>query len=178
MTPAVETAHVHPRLVDALVHQQGLDPARERAVVTQHQDRLAQDLGEMQTAVDEDQRLARARRAVDHPMPFAHAARELLLLEVHHAQDVGQHVLGFFVGRLGLEQAALADADLREQVPADPVDPGQIEPMVEVDREHVPQARLEDLHILRLGHLVLADHALRRQHLTQIARIELAPRDP
>lgn len=62
-------------------------------------------------------------------------------------------------------------------MPADAVDLRQREHAPKAPGKHVPQALLEVLGADALGHLVLADHALRQQHLTQVGLLKLGAGD-
>src|SRR5690606_39945880 len=90
----------------------------QRDIEAQHQNGLMQGLRELQAAVAENQGLARAGYAVNHPVAIAETTRQLLLLDVHDAHDLRQGLSK--VGRRAtgiLKETALlrADTDLRKQ---------------------------------------------------------------
>src|SRR5690606_6554465 len=97
-----------------------------------------------------------------------------LLLEIHHPDQAGQLRLP------GAEQAELprlrADPDFREQVIAHPVDLRQAQRAGEHLGKHAPQPLLKGLGARRLGHLVLADHLLRRPSLVSSSTLPLSAR--
>ena len=167
----MEVMHPH-RLGQPLGRHQTCQPARQRLVVAQHQNGLVDETRQMLGAVKQDQRLARAGDAVDHPVPLAQAPRQLLLLQVHDPHEVGRR------RRLGKELALRRrNAHLGEERPAQAVDLRRGKRRLEAHREHRPQALLEGLGLDVLEHLVLADHPRLRDHLTQPALLELPARE-
>jgi hypothetical protein len=100
---------------------------------------LLKQLREMRGAIDENHRLAGARHAVDDTMALPQSAGQAFLLDVHHANQVGDGVL---------QQRALlgrCDADLRKEMPAQPLDLRQRQRFRELPREHLPQPLLKPL---------------------------------
>lgn len=186
---------------NALGRDKALQARGQHHVVAEHEDGLAQHFGEVQAAVAQDHGLAGAGDSVDDAVAVTQAAGELLLMQVHDAHEVGQRLRGRGGGAAGrgtarcrgagfgasdvaiedvrlLEEAGLRrQADFREQVPADAVDLRQREHAAKAPGEHVPQALLEVLAADGLGHLVLADHPLRQQHLAEVGLIELGTGD-
>ncbi len=162
-------------LFDAFLDHRRRQLGREGLVVAKHENWPCDDLCQMLSPVAEDHRLARAGDAMNDPVAFAETACQLLLLEIHDAKDV-RHIQRLS-GILRKERALLRHADLREQVPADPLDLRQGKLEGELDREHLPQALLEVFCVDRLVHLVLADHQVRRQDATEVGLVELGTRD-
>ena len=153
--PAVEGAN-DDALVDAAAAQLRVDAPGQRAVVAKHQHRLVDPRrgGELLRAKDQDHRLARTRRAVDHAVAVAQAARNLLLLQIHHLQQVGQCDVGRRI-RLAVEQRGLRlHANLGEQVPADAVALRQGQGVRVVHREHAPQPGLKARGVDAVGQIV------------------------
>jgi hypothetical protein len=143
LAPAVEGAHLHTFVHTALA-QLVADAVGQRAVEAQHQHRLvgARRGGQVLGAEDQDHGLARTRRAVDHAVALAQRARHLLLLQVHHLQQVGQR-------RRGLRRGAEVERGLRlqphlgKQMPAHAVALRQRQRVRIAHGEHAPQAVLE-----------------------------------
>ena len=91
-------------------------------------------------------------------MAVAQAAGQLLLLQVHHAHDVGQLGVGIGVvkqGALGLH------AHLGEHDPAHPVELRQGDGAAEAVGKHVPQPLLKFFGVGVFEHFVLADDVMR-----------------
>ncbi len=133
--PCMEVHHV-----DLVLQALGFDDLRqlggERLVIAKHEDRALAHLRQVFGAVAEDQGFAGTRHAVNHAMAFAKAARELFLLDVHHAQDLGD--LGRGLAGCGKQIVLRRDAHFRKHVPANPVDLRQRQLQRELAREHVP----------------------------------------
>lgn len=140
------------------------------AVVAENEDRPGADFGEVFGAVTEDQRLAAAGDAVDDAVAFAEAAGELLLLNIHDANDVGD--FRFLI----VEKAVLrwrGDADFGKEVPADAVDLRQREWHAARKGEHAPEAFLKGFSIDAFGHFVLTQDVVWLQYLAEIGALEL-----
>ena len=107
-------------------------------------------------------------------MAVAQGACQLLLLQVHHAHDVGQ--LGRSIAVV--EQRGLClHPQLREHDPAHPVELRQRHHAAHQVGEHAPQLALQVFGAHRLEHFVLAQHALRLDGVAQLRTFELLARD-
>ena len=176
VAPAVEGAHLHPLVQPPLPHQR-VDARRQRPVVAKHQDRPVRPRrgGELLGAVDQDHRLARPRHAVDDPVPLAHRARELLLLQVHHQHQRlarrRRHRGPRPARVVVIQQRGLRlQPDLGEEVPADAVAlrQGQRRLQAELHREHAPQPRLESGGVQLLGQILAGQRVGRREELVPV----------
>jgi hypothetical protein len=133
--------------------------------------RCGAGLGKVLRAVAQDHGLARACHAVNHAVPVAQAAGQLLLLQVQHAHDVGQ--LGVCV--VVVKQSALGlHAHLREHDPAHAVQLRQGDGAAKAVGKHVPQALLKRLRVGRLFHLVFADHVVSMEWFRPAPRRQIA----
>ena len=83
----MEVVHLH-FLFDALFGNKTSQSGSQGDIEAQHQNRLGDGLGQVQTTIAEDQRLARAGHAMDNPVAITHAPGQLFLLQVHHADNV------------------------------------------------------------------------------------------
>ncbi len=130
LAPRVEMIDVD-FFADAALGDEGAEPGGQGDIEAEDEDGLLRGLGEMEAAVAEDERLAGTGDAVDDAVPLAEAAGELLLLEIHYAQEMGNGGFGArlhdFCGDLGTEEVLLdgIDADLGEEMPPDALDLGQ-----------------------------------------------------
>ena len=175
--PFVEVAHGNPVLHPVPLHQV-FEAAGQGLVVAEHQHRLVLAAGKLHAAVAQDHRLAGSGHAMNDPVPVAKRAGELLLLQVHDPDDVGDLDRRVIGRSWRLQQVALhLDAQLREQVPAHTLDLRQAEQAGKRHQEHVPEPLLELLRVHALGHLVAADHASRRQEVLQLHLLELVAGD-
>ena len=151
-------------------------------VVAKDEDGLAVNrlgLGQVLGPIAQQHGLARASHAMDDTMPLAQAARQLFLLQVHHAHDAGQFG-GFIAGIVfDVEQLALhGHTDFGKHDPARAVELGQAQRLVaESVREHVPQALLKGIRFHSFGHLVGANGQVRLNGFAQAGRLELLARD-
>ena len=174
--PLVEVAHMHAVAQALGLHHTGQLHA-QRLVEAQDEDGLAAGAacaGQVFGAVAQDHGLARAGHAVDDAVAVAQAAGQLLLLDVHHAQDVG-HGGGLVAV---VEQGLLRlHAHLGEQVPAHAVDLRLAQLAAHAVGEHVPQAALQVFGLHGFQHFVLAQHALRLHGVVQLGVCELLAGD-
>ena len=76
-----------------------LQPTRDAVRVTQQQHRAARRARDLLGAERQNQRLAGTRHAAHDAVSFAHAARQQLLLHIHHRQHA-------VIGGRGISQAA------------------------------------------------------------------------
>lgn len=98
---------------------------------------------------------------MDHPVTFAHAARQLLLLKIHYPDDVRHfHIAAQVKAALG------GHPDLGKYMPPNAVNLRKRKQARERRWEHPPQQPLEFLGVYRLHHFVLAYDPLRRQYLS------------
>ena len=109
-------------------------------------------------------------------MALPHAPCELLLLEIHHPDDI-RHRLDLGRGGTPQVEGPLADPNLGKQMPAHPVHLRQRQEAAKRHPEHPPEPLLKRFRVHRLHHLVLANHALRRNDLPQIGQRESVARD-
>jgi hypothetical protein len=130
-------------------------------------------LGQVLGAVAQDHGLARARHAVDDAVAIAQAAGQLLLLQVHHAHDVGQLGVGIVV----VKQRAWLHAHLGEHDPAHAVHLRQAHDAAHAVGEHAPQAALQVFGVHALQHFVLAQHAVRFDGVVQFGGLKLLAGD-
>ena len=111
---------------------------------------------------------------MDHPVAVAQAARQLLLLQVHHPHDAGQFGIGVAV----VKQAVLRwHPHLREHDPAHPVQLRQTDGAAHAKREHAPQAALQVFGLHGLRHFVLADDAVGLYGVLQLSGFKLLAGD-
>lgn len=92
IAPFVKVAHMH-LAAQALGLHHAVQLDAQRLVKAEDEDGLAAGcagLGQVLGTVAQDHGFARACHAVDHAMPIAQAAGQLLLLDVHHPHDVWQ----------------------------------------------------------------------------------------
>src|SRR5207253_308749 len=91
----------------------------QRLVKAQDEDRLDEDLRQILRTEAKDHCLARTGHSMNNAMAFADVSRELLLLQVHHADDVGY----FSLYRRRLQgQWRLNNSDFGKQMPPNPLD--------------------------------------------------------
>ncbi len=126
----------------------------------------------VQTAIDENQRLAGPGRAMDDPVAATQAAGQLLLLQIHDPDNVGYRLDCLDAFGLnstgGVKQAALLDAYFRKHMPADTVDLRQAQRRVGNMPEHGPEPFLKGFRIDRGRHFVLTDHTPWRKHHAEV----------
>lgn len=120
---------------------------------------------------------------MDDAVTVAQAARQLFLLQVHDAHEVGQAFFGGVFSRcLGagiVKQAVLLGyAHFGEQNPAHAVELGQGDgAFAKAVREHGPQARLKGLGLHVLKHFVLADDQALGNGAAQFCGLKLGAGD-
>src|SRR5690606_11555075 len=137
--PVMEVVHVD-LVCDPLFMHQRFQLCRQRDVVAEDENWLAQDLSQVQAAVAEYHSLPRSRYAVDYSVPIAQAARESLLLVVHYLDQIWHRDIGVVILRMLVEQTLLLwiDANLRKQVPANSIDLRKCQRPRKLHVEHIP----------------------------------------
>ena len=111
---------------------------------------------------------------MNHAMPVAKAASELLLLKVHDLQQLRDARFGIVVVE---QQALVLDPDLGEQGPSDAIDLRQRQRASHEYREHAPEAALQCLGVDALRHFIRAHHPVFFNGPMQFSRLELLARD-
>ena len=173
--PLVEVHGVH-AVGNALGGHHAGQLLGQRFVVAEDEDGFAGrrlGLGQVFGPVAQQHGLAGAGHAVDHAVPLAQAARQLLLLQVHHAHDAGQLGLGVF----GKQGALRWHAHVGEHDPAHAVHLRQRHGAADEVGEHLPQAALQVFGLHVFAHLVLADRAVRLQRVAEFGFVELRAGD-